>query len=719
MQKYTPFISALPVWPTGMETEKNLTIGLYTKVVSTDAPATLRIATSGFYRVFVNGEFVFYGPARCSHGFFRVDELPLPSSTGELHIAIEIVNYYINSFDYIRQPGFVQAEITLDAQVLAATSCAGFSVWMLQERIRKIQRYSYQRPTAEAYRLFPEYIDWRVGRPAVNAVPLTVSQTDSKALLPRRIPLNTFPAAIPNYREAFGTFIANIKPRQYRKDRSLVHIESPHCGYLGGYPENELEWHLSDDVQELSNTSFVLDRTTYTGNTTLHEGQFEILSLPCEKTGFISANICCYKAGTLYFLVDEVLSKSYDVDPLRMECCNVLRLDMFPGNYTFQAMNPIGFRYMKVMALKGSFSVSGLCLRELICPQPVTITYNGSDPQLKAIFLAAQETFLQNSSDLFMDCPTRERAGWLCDSFFTARAEWEFTGDNAIETNFLENFLLPESFDNIPKGMLPMCYPADHNDGNFIPNWPMWMILELEDRLFNRKGDRDFILSFRQRVYDLLSWFQQYENADGLLEKLPRWVFLEWSKANDLTQDINFPSNMLYARTLEAVACIFDDPTLAAKASHLKEVIRTRSFDGNFFVDNEVYNNHNIPVSTGERTETCQYYAFFCGIATPTTYPELWHKLVTDFGPNRIATGLHPEIYPANAFIGNYLRLFLLEENELFDKLIEEIRGYFFYMAERTGTLWEHTGDFASCNHGFASCVVRFIRKAESHKNQA
>ena len=115
------------------------------------------------------------------------------------------------------------------------------------------------------------------------------------------------------------------------------------------------------------------------------------------------------------------------------------------------------------------------------------------------MFDAARETFLQNSSDLFMDCPTRERAGWLCDSFFTARAEWEFTGDNVIEKNFLENFLLPESFRDVPRGMLPMCYPADHNNNNFIPNWAMWFVLELEDRLFNRKGDREFVLSFRRR----------------------------------------------------------------------------------------------------------------------------------------------------------------------------------------------------------------------------
>ncbi len=713
MSAYAPFTLARPVWPAGMETDKNLTIGLHACIAVPAAPVTLRIAVSGFYRVFINGSFVFYGPARCAHGFFRVDELPLSLPAGVTHIAIETVNYYINSFDYIRQPGFIQAELTVGDRVLAATGAEGFSVWQLTERIRRIQRYSYQRPSAEAYRLTPDYADWRMGRPAGNAVAVTVTETAAKTPVPRRLPLNTFPDTAPVRRESTGTLISGVKPEHYRKDRSLLYIEDPRCGDLGGYPEAELEWHLSDDVQELQNTSFVPDGTAYSGQTVLSDGQFEILSLPGEKTGFITASIRCDKAGTLYFLVDETLRQNGDVDPLSMECCNVLRLDLAPGCYDFQAMNPIGFRYMKLVALGGKFTVSGLCLRELICPQPVTVAYEGSDPQLAAVFDAARETFLQNSADLFMDCPTRERAGWLCDSFFTARAEWEFTGDNVVEKNFLENFLLPETFPHLPKGMLPMCYPSDHNDGNFIPNWAMWFVLELEDRLFCRKGDREFVLSFRQRVYDLLDWFLPYENADGLLEKLPRWVFIEWSKANELTQDISFPSNMLYARMLEAAARIFEDAALAEKAARLKDMIRRRSFDGIYFVDNEVYRD-GVPVSTGEHTETCQYYAFFCGVATPDTYPELWQTLVNDFGPDRAQKGLHPEVYPANAFIGNYLRLFLLEENRLFDKLLSETKGYFFYMAERTGTLWENVSEQASCNHGFASCAVRFIRKAEA-----
>lgn len=43
----------------------------------------LRLATSGIYNVFLNGEFIAYGPARAGRGHFRVDELPLNLVQGD------------------------------------------------------------------------------------------------------------------------------------------------------------------------------------------------------------------------------------------------------------------------------------------------------------------------------------------------------------------------------------------------------------------------------------------------------------------------------------------------------------------------------------------------------------------------------------------------------------------------------------------------------------
>lgn len=91
------------------------------------------------------------------------------------------------------------------------------------------------------------------------------------------------------------------------------------------------------------------------------------------------------------------------------------------------------------------------------------------------------------------------------------------------------------------------------------------------------------------------------------------------------------------------------------------------------------------------------------GLADESRYPELWHRLVCDFGPKRKATKKHPKIHFANAFIGNYLRLELLSRAGLSAQIVDETREYLSSMAERTGTLWEHDNISNSCDHGFAS----------------
>ncbi|MBN2289980.1 MAG: hypothetical protein JXQ83_11660, partial [Candidatus Glassbacteria bacterium] len=276
-----------------------------------------------------------------------------------------------------------------------------------------------------------------------------------------------------------------------------------------------------------------------------------------------------------------------------------------------------------------------------------------------------------------------------------------------VEKNFFENYLLPDSFACLPTGMLPMCYPADHYSGNFIPNWAMWFVLQLEEYAA-RSGDSGTVEAARPAVLRLFDYLEKFVNGDGLLEKLDSWVFIEWSEANDFVQDVNYPTNMLYAAALEAAGRIYGLPALAARADEVREAVRRQSFDGEFFVDNAVREGGTLR-PTRNRTEVCQYFAFFTGTASPATHPELWRRLTGEFGPKRSRTGAYAGVYPARPFIGNVLRLELLSGDGRCSQVLEESVDYYLEMARRTGTLWEFEGARASCNHGFASHIVRVL----------
>ena len=77
-------------------------------------------------------------------------------------------------------------------------------------------------------------------------------------------------------------------------------------------------------------------------------------------------------------------------------------------------------------------------------------------------------------------------------------------------------------------------------------------------------------------------------------------------------------------------------------------------------------------------------------------------------GVNR-AEGYLPEVGTSNVLYGLYMRVDLLMREGAKDKVLDECLRLFLPMAERTGTLWEHNGISASCNHGFASYALKWI----------
>lgn len=677
------FDRAEPVWAKGRAAEMNCNLGFFAGFdVAEGGDAVLRLAGSGIARVWLNGEFAAYGPARGPKGRFRVDEWRLNLRTGRNTIAIETAAYNVDSYYLMNLPGFLQAEIVHDGKVLAATG-GDFAVRELSHRVKKCSRYSIQRPFGEAYRVRPSTDRWRTEGVA-EADRLELERRPDVRFLPRGMPYPEFKL---RGMSAIGSSpVKEIVNPVYRKVWWEKTVEEPDRRF--GYLRDELEIDLFHFQQRFMGGA--------------------MFDLGLNDTGFIRLEVKCVKPGRVAVVFDEILENG-DISPVRYSCANIVVWELLePGAYTLESFEPYTMRYARVAFIDAEGDVVSAKMREYKNPDAYRARLDSSDPAENAIFEAARETYSQNAVDAFTDCPGRERAGWLCDSFFTARASLLFTGSVQAERTFLENYLLAEDFAFIPEGMVPMCYPADHRGGNFIPNWSMWMILELEEYL-KRSGDRAMIDAFRPRVMGLLGFYAKYLNSDGLLEKLPAWVFVEWSKANHLVQDVNYPSNMTYAEVLDTVSRLYDMPELAVQAAKVRETVRRQSWTGRWFCDNALRQKDGTLKLSGECTETCQYYAFFFKTATKELYPELWRTLVNDFGPQRKKTKLHPEIWPSNAFIGNYLRLECLSREGLTGRIRDEIVGYFMYMAERTGTLWEYDSTAASCNHGFASHAAVYL----------
>ena len=698
------FRAATPVWEKGTAHAMNRTVCFVATLPATDKPVTLSAAASCAFVLTVNGVYVAHGPARCCHGYFRVDEYDLSKYlTKDVNtVALRVASYNVNSFSYLNQPGFLCAEITVGDEIVAATGADGFKAYPVTERVQKVQRYSFQRTFVETYKLSEGAFDYEVN-PNTTATSVEVEPAKAGHFLCRDIPMGEEDELVYPVSLIHRGQLSYSEKAGYYNSREISDI-GPH--YLA-YRESELEYASHREVGKCDPHSQV-DVTETPDVITLPADTYADIQFPCNTTGIYEFDLEAEGNGELFIIFDEILLDG-QVRPFRLGLSNIITVIAEAGKYRLECAMPHVMKYARIMAKGAAMTVKGLRLHHIAFPTAaITASFAGDDETMKRIYDAAIETYRANAVDIYMDCPSRERAGWLCDSFFTSRVEYALTGKSELERAFLQNFILPESFEHLPKGMLPMCYPSDHYDKTYIPNWAMWYAVELCE-YFNRTGDREFVDGAKEKMYDLVKFFGKYENEYGLLEKLESWVFLEWSKSNELTQDVSFASNMLYAYMLEGLGKLYADEALIAKAATLKTVINEMSMtESGFYCDN-AYRRDGKLILSGERTESCQYYAFFCNIATPETHPWLWNTLVHDFGYARAEKGLFPEIWPANAFIGNYLRLDLLDRYGLKDELYDNIKGYFTYMADTTGTLWELVSTQASCNHGFASHVIHWM----------
>ena len=443
---------------------------------------------------------------------------------------------------------------------------------------------------------------------------------------------------------------------------------------------------------------------------TVHEArmlQKNVYKFQCNSSGFLGMKIKVTEPSKLVAGFDELIGDDGHVNYKRLGISATVTYDLQPGEYNLETFEPYTMQYVEFEVNQGNVEVERVYLRDYCNGNVNHAKFESDNPGLNRLFEAARETHRQNSTDVFMDCPSRERAGWLCDSYFSSRVAFDLSGNTTLEKNFIENFVLPKEFKDIDSGMLPMCYPSDHWNHNYIPNWAMWFVVELREYLA-RSGDRTLVDKAKPRVYGLVNYFKPFLNSDGLLEKLKNWVFVEWSAANDYVQDVNYPSNMLYAEMLDAAGDMYGDNALKVQAENVRKEIRRQAYDGQFFCDNALRKDGRLE-RTNNHTEVCQYYAFFFKVATRTTYPELWNKLQKEFGPQRKIQNPYPDVPFCAAFIGKYLRLELLSEAGLSKQILDESIAEFTKMAELTGTLWEKLEPEASCNHGFAAHIAHTL----------
>lgn len=652
------------------------------------------LSAASCYKVIADGKLMGFGPNRTAHGYARAAVYPFNAQ----YITVEVQSHFVPNFCWVkREPFFACVLKTESGKEYFAED---FNCFALSDRVQKVRRYSFQRGFCETYINEKDRTALYFCKPQ-NAFPRVKTE---KAELPHLLPSETLNPALSEI------FAEKVIDSGYCKTSPEIAVYVDRTETLIG---TVLEGFKRGEWQDCSTDE--ISRITYLSGAKSGDYAYETLDFSRIVTGIVEVEIIAGNAGEVFFAFDEILSdeKLKTIKPFRGGTANVFKWTVKKaGVYNLSAFEPYAFRYANVITSAGV--KANVKVRAYENPEAGKMLFECDDKKIEQIMEAARHTFAHNAVDLLTDCPSRERAGWLSDSFFSSVAERVFTGDNKVERAFLQNYILADKSGH-PKGMIPRCYPADYyEEDGFIPNWSLWYILEIY-KYFTQYGYDETVEKSRANVEGILNYFVDFENEFGVLEDLKGWIFVEWSEANnsDHVNGINVPSNACYYASLLAAAKVYGIKGLKEKAEKVKDYLLKNAYVDGFFVDNLIRNEKGDIIPTENYTETCQYYMFFFKCADKHTHKELFDKMLNEYGKSdSSASGgnqVKKQLTPSNMIYGVYMRLELLMREQKRVELLNECVRYFYDMMQKTGTLWENNTASASCDHGFASYVSRFI----------
>lgn len=652
------------------------------------------LSAASCYKVIADGKLMGFGPNRTAHGYARAAVYPFNAQ----YITVEVQSHFVPNFCWVkREPFFACVLKTERGKEYFAED---FNCFALSDRVQKVRRYSFQRGFCETYINEKDRTALYFCKPQ-NDFPRVKTE---KAELPHLLPSETLNPALSEI------FAEKVIDSGYCKTSPEIAVYVDRTETLIG---TVLEGFQRGEWQDFSTDE--ISRITYLSGAKSGDYAYETLDFSRIVTGIVEVEIIAGNAGEVFFAFDEILSdeKLKAIKPFRGDTANVFKWTVKKaGVYNLSAFEPYAFRYANVITSAGV--KANVKVRAYENPEAGKMLFECDDKKIEQIMEAARHTFAHNAVDLLTDCPSRERAGWLSDSFFSSVAERVFTGDNKVERAFLQNYILADKSGH-PKGMIPRCYPADYyEEDGFIPNWSLWYILEIY-KYFTQYGYDETVEKSRANVEGILNYFVDFENEFGVLEDLKGWIFVEWSAANnsDHINGINVPSNACYYASLLAAAKVYGIKGLKEKAEKVKDYLLKNAYVDGFFVDNLIRNEKGDIIPTENYTETCQYYMFFFKCADKHTHKELFDKMLNEYGKSDSSvSGGNPvkkQLTPSNMIYGVYMRLELLMREQKRVELLNECVRYFYDMTQKTGTLWENNTASASCDHGFASYVSRFI----------
>jgi hypothetical protein len=193
------------------------------------------------------------------------------------------------------------------------------------------------------------------------------------------------------------------------------------------------------------------------------------------------------------------------------------------GPHTFEPLWWRTWRYVQIDIQTGdeALTLNHLDAHESTYPFEQRAEFDSGDPDLQRIWEIGWRTARLDAHETYMDTPYYEQLQYIGDTRIQALISYAVTGDDRLARQAISAF----ANSRIPEGLTQSRYPSSVEQ--IIPPFSLYWIGMLDD-LYWYRSDSEIIRANLQGTRDVLAWFFDYLQPDGLLREPPYWNFVDW-----------------------------------------------------------------------------------------------------------------------------------------------------------------------------------------------
>ena len=371
------FYKAKAIFTLSLKDEINLHL-IYTIDFKKEENISFSIACYGAYQVYLNGKFLSFGPSRSAKGEYRIAKSDLKHLSNNNRLVIFYASYNDHCFIRDYDDPFIQFELRAGRKILACSN-KDVNCYINPFRMRKVQKYSYQRDFLEQYKLDKSYLELFKYSSKVDFKKIKVDEVGDKKII-KTITLdsnyNYYPLSIIES----GTVSEDLTKPVWIDDRMRYDD-------INQYRLEEIDL---DDYNYL----YRLKYKHQSKKNVLESNQFSSYKSDGTKVGFLNITFTAIEDSELFLTFDEIFvledgDEEKELHFTRAGFRKYIRFVVKKGTYTFSSFEPYSIQFVRAIVRTGKVIVNQINVISYENPLPRLIEADFKDKKLNLIFQSA------------------------------------------------------------------------------------------------------------------------------------------------------------------------------------------------------------------------------------------------------------------------------------------------------------------------------------------